>query len=53
MPRAQEPPPSSQVSRCIILIDGKRLSDLMIRCGVGIQVRETYNIVEIDEDFFA
>ncbi|UAL30158.1 restriction endonuclease [Nocardioides rotundus] len=37
----------------IILVDGKRLTDLMIRFGVGVQVRETYHIVEIDEDFFA
>jgi len=37
----------------IVMIDGKRLADLMIRYGVGVQVRETYNIVEIDEDFFA
>lgn len=37
----------------IVLIDGKRLADLMIRYGVGVQVRETYNIVAIDEDFFA
>ncbi|MFT0846887.1 restriction endonuclease [Actinomycetaceae bacterium L2_0104] len=37
----------------IVLIDGKRLSDLMIRYGVGVQIRETYSIVEIDEDFFA
>jgi restriction system protein len=37
----------------IILIDGRRLTDLMIRYGVGVQVRETYHVVEIDEDFFA
>ena len=37
----------------IILIDGKRLTSLMIRYGVGVQVSETYKIVEIDEDFFA
>jgi len=37
----------------IILIDGKRLTSLMIRYGVGVQVRETYEVVEIDEDFFA
>lgn len=37
----------------IVLIDGERLSDLMIRYGVGVQVRETYSIVEVDEDFFA
>lgn len=37
----------------IILIDGQRLSALMIRYGVGVQVRDTYKAVEIDEDFFA
>ncbi len=37
----------------IILIDGKRLTALMIRYGVGVQVRETYRVVEIDEDFFS
>lgn len=37
----------------IILIDGKRLTSLMIRYGVGVQVSDTYKIVEIDEDFFA
>lgn len=36
----------------IILIDGKRLTSLMIRYGVGVQIRETYKVVEIDEDFF-
>lgn len=44
---------AERVPTRIILIDGKRLADLMIRYGVGVQVRETYNIVEIDEDFFA
>lgn len=37
----------------VILIDGKRLTSLMIRYGVGVQVKETYKVVEIDEDFFA
>jgi restriction system protein len=37
----------------IILINGKRLTSLMIRYGVGVQVRETYKVVEVDEDFFA
>lgn len=36
----------------IILIDGRRLTTLMIRYGVGVQVKETYKVVEIDEDFF-
>lgn len=37
----------------IILIDGQRLTELMIRFGVGVQVRETYKVVAVDEDFFA
>jgi restriction system protein len=37
----------------VILIDGKRLTSLMIRYGVGVQIRDTYRVVEIDEDFFA
>jgi restriction system protein len=37
----------------IVLIDGQRLTELMIQFGVGVQVRETYAIVKIDEDFFA
>lgn len=37
----------------IILIDGARLTGLMIHYGVGVQVKETYKVVEIDEDFFA
>jgi restriction system protein len=36
----------------IILIDGQRLAELMIEYGVGVQVRQTLRIVEIDEDFF-
>lgn len=36
----------------IVLIDGERFTRLMIRYGVGIQVKRTIKIVEIDEDFF-
>lgn len=36
----------------LILIDGVRLTSLMIRYGVGVQVKDTYRVVEIDEDFF-
>lgn len=36
----------------INLIDGDRLTSLMIRYGVGVQSRQVINIVEIDEDFF-
>jgi len=37
----------------IVLIDGERLAQLMIRYGVGVQVKETYKVVEVDEDFFS
>lgn len=43
---------SASVPTRVILIDGKRLTDLMIRYGVGVQAKQTLHIVEIDEDFF-
>lgn len=36
----------------VILIDGERLATLMIRYGVGVQVKRTVHVVEVDEDFF-
>lgn len=36
----------------VVLIDGPLLTQLMIKHGVGIQVKRTINLVEIDEDFF-
>lgn len=36
----------------VVLIDGPRLAALMIRYGVGVQVRRTVHIVDVDEDFF-
>lgn len=36
----------------IILIDGMKLADLMYRFGVGVQVANTYEAKEIDEDYF-
>ena len=36
----------------IILIDGKQLVDLMYKYGIGVQIKNTYIIKEIDEDFF-
>lgn len=40
------------VSTRVVLIDGRRLADLMIRYRVGVQPKRTVTIVEIDEDFF-
>lgn len=36
----------------IILIDGKKLVDLMHEYNVGIQIKVTYEVKELDEDFF-
>lgn len=36
----------------VILIDGPRLADLMVKYRVGVQVQKSYDVVEIDEDFF-
>ncbi|WP_353049890.1 restriction endonuclease [Microbacterium sp. Marseille-Q6648] len=44
---------ANSVPTRVILIDGSRLADLMIRYRVGVQIRDTYDIVEVDEDFFA
>ena len=46
-----ESPPSRGPTR-VVLIDGTRLAALMIRYGVGVQVKQTVHIVEVDEDFF-
>lgn len=37
----------------IVLIDGNRLTRLMLDAGVGVSVKETYLVHRIDEDFFA
>ena len=36
----------------IILIDAPRLLTLMIKYRVGVQVKQSYDVVELDEDFF-
>jgi restriction system protein len=36
----------------IILIDGNKLVELMYQYGVGIQVKNIYEVKEVDEDFF-
>jgi len=36
----------------IILIDGVKLAELMHTHNVGVQIRDTYEVKQIDEDFF-
>lgn len=43
---------ASSVSTRVILIDGERLAGLMIKYGIGVQTRDIFTVVEVDEDFF-
>lgn len=36
----------------IILVDGNKLVDLLIKYSIGVQTKNVYEIKEIDEDFF-
>jgi restriction system protein len=40
------------VSSRVILIDGRRLAELMIEYGVGVTLRQTYEIKSVDTDYF-
>lgn len=43
---------ANSVPSQVILIDAARLTTLMIKYRVGVQVKESYDVVELDEDFF-
>jgi restriction system protein len=40
------------LSKRIVLIDGQRLTDLMIRFNVGCQIEDTLYLKKVDEEFF-
>jgi restriction system protein len=40
------------ISQRIVLIDGQQLGTLMIRYRIGVQSKNSYQVVDIDEDFF-
>jgi len=40
------------VSRRVVLVDGQRLIDLMIRHNIGVRVKESYQIKRVDIDYF-
>lgn len=44
---------ANEARHMILLIDGERLVDLMYKYGIGVQVKSTYYIKDIDEDYFA
>ncbi|WJY69103.1 restriction endonuclease [Corynebacterium auris] len=43
---------ANSVQSRVVLIDGTLLVKLMIKHGVGVQIKRTVKIVEIDEDYF-
>ena len=43
---------AASIPQRIVLIDGPRLAELMIQYRVGVQVKKTYDVVEVDEDYF-
>ena len=43
---------AKQAHHKIILIDGAKLVDLMHFYNVGVQIKSTYEIKQVDEDFF-
>lgn len=42
----------SQIESRIVLIDGKRLVELMIEHGIGVQVARSYDVKRLDADYF-
>lgn len=42
----------SRVQHRIVMINGKRFAELMLKHGVGVRVRATYSIQTVDEDYF-
>ncbi len=43
---------AKDASHKIITVDGDQLADLMYTYGVGVQVTDTYEVKQLDEDFF-
>jgi len=44
---------NNQQQKHLVLIDGKRLTNLMIKYGIGIQEVQTYTTFRIDKDYFS
>jgi restriction system protein len=43
----------NMIEKRVVLIDGTQLAELMIRHNLGVTVKETYYIKDIDTDYFA
>lgn len=43
---------ASNIDTKVVLIDGSRLTDLMIDYGVGVSTRTQYELKDLDTDYF-
>ena len=43
----------SKLSRRIVLVDGQKLTDLMIRHNIGVKVQESFQFKRLDGDYFS
>lgn len=43
----------SRISRRVVLIDGSRLAELMIRHNIGVKIRESFQLKRIDSTYFS
>lgn len=43
---------ADSVAMRLVLLDGHELAQLMVRYGVGVAVRETFDLKQVDEEFF-
>lgn len=43
---------AKNLSYKVVLVDGKKLSDLMIEFGLGVSIENTYYVKRIDSDYF-
>lgn len=50
--KVQFPKQKNDRNHTIVLIDGSKLADLMIKFNIGVQVKANYEVKELDEDFF-
>ena len=42
----------SKFNSNIVLINGEKLAELMIRYNLGVSIKQSYEVKKIDEDFF-
>ena len=44
---------SQLVSRRVVLVDGRKFAELMIRYNIGVRIKQSYQIKRIDIDYFS